>query len=180
MTNSMAKTLVALALLAGCGSNPLRDTDGATTPADDTVAGTAQGLSVDVRMRAIGAEQFSSLQLLADQVRVTVDGVALPVHLVGDVVDLANMGHAARLANFTLPDGAQMVEIAVELAPAGVYDDPSGSGVVLAPGTVLRFKSSAENLAAKNKAVIELDAVKSLVVTDVSTIRMVPKFRVEY
>jgi hypothetical protein len=186
MTRMIPKALLALALMAGCGSNSLQNVKEAPAPEDTTTTtttdtGTARDpLSIDLRMRATGAETFAKLLLSATDVRVTADGIPVTVDLVGSLIDLADMANAAKVASFHLPEGAQNVEFVVELAPAGGFETKTDSGWVDTRQTELRFTSSAANLVEKGKAVIVFDAAKSVVPVEAGTVALVPMFRVRY
>ncbi len=169
--------LMAMALLTGCGGTAL--TQVGEDPAAD-VGTTQSAMSIDLRMRATGAEGFQSLMMLAHRVDVLVDGVPVPVELDGAPVELADMDQASRVASFDLPEGARELEFVVQVAPAGTFDRGAGLGWVDASKTTLRFKSFAETVREKGKAVVVLDAKGSLVDRGAETLALVPHFRVRY
>ncbi len=178
------KGLALAALVTGCGEAALRDV-AVTPPAGGSggagdVATKASPLTVDVRLRATGAEGFRSLLVLPQSVRVRVDGVELPVELVGAPVDLSRFDQAAKVATFVLPEGAQEAEVELAVAPAGLYETDAGAGWVDAPATRMRFRSSTQNLLEKGKAVVIMDAGKSFVAAGADRLALVPRFAVRY
>lgn len=175
MEKRIASAVMAMALLAGCGGVGLR-----SGGAGDDGGVSAQGLTVDLRVRATGAEQFESLLLVAEEVKVRVDGTEVAVTRASDLVNLADATHAERIASFELPELAQEVEVEIRLGAAGGYEAQYLSGWIDSRGRVLRFSATAENLALKNKATLVLDATKSLVAVDEASFALVPKFRVQF
>lgn len=196
-TKRMSKAMMAAALLAaGCGDEALRGVadekeavvlpvpteipvDVPVTEVPEVVTPNA-GLSVDLRMRSIGAEGFTAIQMFVDDVEARVDGVPLHAQITNDLVDLSNMGHATKVATMVLPEGAQKVDFVVRLAPSGFFQNKHDEGWLDARRTELRFSTSIENLAKNGKAVIEMNAAKSLVAREPGTLKLVPKFRLEY
>lgn len=179
MVKRMAKAVLAVALVAGCGEPGLMNQDGQEMEPihDDPVATTGQEITAELRMRGIGAEDFTSLLLVASNIQVLADGQPAVVELASDLVDLARMDHAERIATLRVPAEAQEVEIAIELGAAGGFIGLLGDDWVDTRQTVLRFTSTVENLAT-GKTVVVLDADRSLVSLDGASLTMVPKFRV--
>lgn len=178
MAKSMTKWMMAMALAAGCAGGALQE--GEATGGEEEVATAGDPLSVDLRVRAVNADEFANLTLLAQRVEILADGRRVPVAQTSEFVDLANMLHAEKVANFQVPEGTKWVDVKIHLAPVGVYDRAEESGIVDTPSTVLSFRSPVENLLAKNKAVVEVNATKSLVHLEPGRYAMVPNFQVKY
>ncbi len=178
MKTLVKNALVAMALVTGCGEAALNAVEDAATNDIGTIG--AASTAIDLRLRAIGTDRFSSLMMMADRVDVLVDGVAVPVELDGAPVELTDEEQASRIASFQLPDGAQALEFRIRVAPAGTYESVRRHGWVDARATTLTFKASADNVLEKGKAVVVLDALKSFVATSEDAVALVPHFRVRY
>lgn len=179
MKMTVSKAVLAMALMTGCGGVGLRGVEEAPTDLVGTTS-TSQALEVDLRMRGTGAQDYTNLLIVPGSIEIRADGVLLPVKLDRDLVDLTQMERAFRLATVQVPADASKVEFVVKLAPAGGFESGTASGWIDTRSTTLRFESPVENLAKKNKAVIELDASRSLFARDATTLALVPKYRVEY
>ena len=180
MIKTIVKTTLATALLAGCGGTGLRSTATAEDDATPTTGSAAEALTVDVRVKGANTNGFSNVLLSPANVQVWADGKLLEVTQVGDLVNLATPDHAEKIATVAVPKDAQKVEFAITFGSAGGFDGTSGSGWIETRSKEIRFQSSVENLAGQNKATIEVDAAKTLVARDATTLAFVPRFRVVY
>lgn len=184
MKKAVIGAMASLALTSACGGSAVRDATesggGGDTSGAGDVGTAAAPLQVDLRLRATGIDRFANLMVLPQSVKVSADGVQVPVELVDAPVDLAVADQATKVASFQVPSEAASVEVSVELAPAGVFEAVDGIGWLDMRSTSLHFKSSAANLAEKGKAVMILDANRSLVALGENELGLVPNFKVRF
>lgn len=199
MKRILGKVVVVLALLSGCsndilksGTEPTQGSGGTNNsvpaatpgvaqarPASPTIGTSQDGLAVEVRMRAVGAEQYSSLILVPNRVEAFADGVPVAVSTIWTDVYLNNMGNAEKIATVTVPRTAQKVAFRVELGAAGGFDTATSNGWVDTRGDVLEFeRSMADLLRNHNRTVMVIDADKSFVERGDTSAAFVPKYRV--
>lgn len=181
MMKKMVRATLAMALMTGCGGTGFLDR---TTPAQqngETPVGTSTAaLAVDLRVKGTGAADYSNVLLAPAAVRAWADGREIPAERVGELVNLAAVNHAEKIATVQVPADAKLIEFEITLAPAGGFESTTASGWINTGSKVLRFRSEFANLAEKNKAVVEINAAKSLVAQDETTLAFVPRFRVMY
>ena len=185
MKKLIGAMVVGMALMAaGCSDQgQIKDVDGSGPIAESggaDPASTAQALNtVELRMRAEGAEQFTRLMLVPNDVKAFADGVEILVKPTWREVNLANMEHAEQVATFTLPEGAKEIAFKVDLGAAGGFESATGSGWVDTRQSVLDFQVKAAELDQNKKAVIIIDARRSFIVRDAATLAVVPNFRID-
>ncbi len=169
--NKLMGIAVAVAVIAGC------DNSSATRGVDEP-GKAQQGTALELRMRGTGAENFTSLMLVANWVEATVDGQRIDVKPTWSAVNLANMEHAEKIATFVLPEGANVVKFRIQLGAAGGFESATGSGWVDTRNKVLEFETTAAELTRRGRGVVIVDAAKSFVARDSSTMKFVPNFKV--
>lgn len=140
-----------------------------------------QTVMTDLRIRGSNGAAFHGVLLRAHQLRIAIDGVDVPYTVHAEEVDVANAGHAWKLATFEMPQGARFVQVLLDI------DDESGSfvglddaGKVIAPGAPIYFESPASLVARQAKVVLDLDLGRSLVANSSAELEMVPVFRIHY
>jgi hypothetical protein len=180
--------MVAMALLAGCSDrSALSKVEEEGNAPDETATvteqtpGTSQSAltTVDLRMRAMGAESYSQLLVVPNKVQVFADGVELNVSPTWREVHLENMAHAEKLASFAMPEGAQKIHFRVEFGAAGGFATADTAGWIDSRRSVVEFDANAAELSRTKLAVVLMDAARSFVKTEETTRVLVPNFRVD-
>lgn len=185
MKLTIGKAVMVLALLSGCGDAVIHSLPGdepgaaaVAAPGGD-VSQSEDGLAIEVRMRAVGAEQYASLILVPNRVEAIADGVRIPVTTVWTDVNLANMEHAEQIATLRVPEGTKNVAFRVELGAAGGFDTSSSSGWVDSRLSVLEFERSMDDLLRNhNRTVVVVNAAKSFIDRGDTSSVFVPRYRV--
>ena len=172
------KWLLAMALVAGCdGARPGHSGPGAGGTLDPTTVTAGERVWIDLRLRAEGAERFSSLLVAPGEVSVFADGAPVEVRPTQSLVDLANPEHADTVAAFALPPNAQRVEVRIGLGAAGSFEATGGGGWVDTRHGAIRFEAAGPLLLRTRGSVVSIDARRSFVARDGALV-MVPSFRV--
>lgn len=198
MKKIIGAALVAVGLLAvGCGDstklNKVNTGGTANGPADTTTAGSPSGavgsgnvvtgtsamaLTVELRMLGTGAEDYSSLMVMANRVEAFADGKPLRVNNTWNAVNLANMQHAEKLATLEVPLGTRNVEFRVSMGAAGGFETATSAGWVDTRQNVISYTTPVAQLAKEGRSVIVVDAKRSFVSRDPETQVFVPQYRI--
>lgn len=157
---------------------PVTPTPGETNEPELPGENAVQTKTVDLRVLGVGAEKYSSLLLVPNRIEAYVGGERLELTPTWREVNLANMAHAEKIATFALPENATAVRFRVELGAAGGFERPGASGWIDTRSRVLEFEAAATELRANGQGVLVIDATKSFVDRDRSTLVFVPKYRV--
>ncbi|WP_342374916.1 hypothetical protein NVS55_26800 [Myxococcus stipitatus] len=118
----------------------------------------------ELRMRGVGLEGFTSMRLPISRVSVTtLEGKLLPVFQRTRVLELATAGHSPLLAHFDVPTDLERVRITVYFADLGEFDRHGKHEKLEARGAPLSFEVKVSDLATRGRAVLALDAARSVV-----------------
>ncbi|AGC46703.1 lipoprotein [Myxococcus stipitatus DSM 14675] len=118
----------------------------------------------ELRMRGLGLEGFTSMRLPISEVSVTtMEGKPLPVWQRASVLELATAGHSPLLAHFDVPADLERVRITVSFADLGEFDRHGKHEKLEARGAPLSFEVKVSDLAMRGRAVLALDAARSVV-----------------
>jgi len=129
----------------------------------------------ELRMRGGQLAGFTTLRVPVSDVSVTVDGKPLTVRMVSNLVDLAaNPEHAPLVAYFEVPkdSGIEKVHITVAFNEMGAFSKEGAVAETLIDARVapLSFDMAVRDLATRGRAVLELDAARSLVARETNSL----------
>lgn len=173
MKTKLMTAVVAVVLATGCGIEGLRGVEDDAAP--DEVGASQGALELDVRLKALNVEEYSSLLLRPVRIEARAGDQVLPTRVNGEFVDLAIPDHAHRLGAVTVPAGVTHVKVAVTFGDWGAFVG-NGAGEINARNLTLELDVPVD-YAVKGKAVLSLDMARSLVPVRPDALALVPVYR---
>lgn len=136
-------------------------------------------VAISAVLRLGGVNGSGSVLVRVASVEMTIDGHAIPAALSGGEIDLASESAAPVVATFELPADAGDVGIKLRFVDIGTVERDGKTLVLDLRGPPISVVSSAAQVRAGSKVVIELDLARSIVELDGQLVLM-PQFTVRY
>jgi hypothetical protein len=152
--------VILLALCAACGAGSV-DQDEALHSAAGVQTLVAPGMG-ELRILGVNGSAFSSAAMTVGKVEVRAKGKLVTDALQTKKIELANAAQAWLLANFSVPAGADELEVSFTVGD-GTFAEGKKSGAIHAGCTEIRFVVQVAELRKRGHAVCHVDLEKSLV-----------------
>lgn len=163
------------------GPTPGGEGPGPTVPGGQG-PGTPSTQSFELRMRAEGVADYTSLKVPVSDVLITAGGTPVPVQVMSNMLELGTPGHAPLAARFTVPPGVEKVQITVHFNALGDFARNGAQASELdARVAPVTFEARVRDLSLRGRAVLVLDMPRTLVGMQKSnTTLMLPNGTVKY
>ncbi|NVJ23835.1 MULTISPECIES: hypothetical protein [Myxococcus] len=166
----------------GPGPTPPGGEGPGPTPPGGQGPGTPSTQSFELRLRAEGVADYTSMKVPVSDVLVTAEGKPVPVQVVSNMLELATPGHSPLAARFTVPPGVEKVQITVHFNALGDFARNGARASELdARVAPVTFEARVRDLSVRGRAVLVLDMARSMMTTQKSnSMQLLPNGTVKY
>ncbi|WP_338872202.1 hypothetical protein [Myxococcus stipitatus] len=146
------------------GENPIPGGENPNPVPGGEDPGTPSAQSFDLRVRAEGVGDYTSLKVPISAVSVVADGKPLTVNVLSNMLELATPDHAPLAARFTVPPGVEKVKVTVHFNAMGGFAKNGARMTELdAHVAPVTFEARVSDLRIRGRAVVVLDMARSMV-----------------
>lgn len=166
------------------GTMPAGDPNPAATPDGGTEAPPRSDapapLVAELRLLGVDQAAFTSARVKVKSVEASANGAPIAIGGLVDGIDLGVPTQAWLLGTFTVPDGAEAVEVRIVFEDAGAFDAGTAHGAIDSGCTAIVATLPVRLLVLRGHAVFQMDVARSLVRLKDDAAMLVPDFEIAY